>query len=221
MIDPADWPDGVLLNLGCGHHAPKTWINIDRSPMMILRRFPAVRKSLKKVGVLTNDHMGTWPDNILRRDLSKPLPLANGTADAVYSSHMLEHLFLEDARRFLAECARVLKPGALIRLALPDAEQFAKDLLAAAEDPEGKAGIMYGQMLRAHPESKPTGKRLVTFVGGSNWHRWQPTRGLVKSLLAEAGFTDMSEHTFREGKLPHLADVEQREDSWFIEAVRT
>jgi hypothetical protein len=49
MIDPADWPSGKLyLNLGCGHHAPTSWVNMDRSPMMMLRKAPAVRSALKR-----------------------------------------------------------------------------------------------------------------------------------------------------------------------------
>jgi hypothetical protein len=75
-------------------------------------------------------------------------------------------------------------------------------------------------MLRAHPESKPSGRRLFAFIGGSNWHRWQPTRGLVKSMLREAGFTDVEERAFREGALPELEIVELREDSWFVEGIR-
>jgi predicted SAM-dependent methyltransferase len=110
--------------------------------------------------VLTTDHMGTWPENIVRRDLSEPLPLADGVADAVYSSHMLEHLFLEDAKAFLRECAWVTKPGGIIRLAPPDAELWAGELLDAGSDPGGEAGLRYQQMLRAHPNSKPTGRRL-------------------------------------------------------------
>lgn len=220
-IDPADWPEGRLyLNLGCGHHAPTTWVNMDRSPMMLLRKAPALRQALKRTKVLTEDHMPLWPENVIRRDLSEPLPVGDGVVDAVYSSHMLEHLFFDDACAFLAECARVSRPGAVIRLALPDAEKFARDLLEAGADPDGSAGREYNVMLRAHPESRPSGRRLVTFIGGSNWHRWQPTRGLVRSMLAQAGFTQLKECTFREGALPELDVVELREDSWFIEGVR-
>ncbi len=220
-VDLSSWPaDKIYLNLGCGHHAPESWINIDRSPQMLLRKFPKVKSALRRANVLTEHHMGEWPDNVVRRDLTEPLPLPDGVASAVYSSHMLEHLFLEDARRFLGECARVTRPGAVLRLALPDAEQFARDMLEAGEDPDGKAGLQYQEMLRAHPEERPSGKRLVTFVGGSNYHRWQPVRGLVKSMLRDAGFTDVQERTFRDGALPEVEIVELREDSWFVEGVR-
>ena len=220
-INPADWPEGkIYLNLGCGHHAPESWVNIDRSPMMLLRKMPPVRSALRKVKVLSDDHMDTWPENIIRRDLSKPLPLDDGVAAAAYSSHMLEHLFIEDANEFLRECARVMRPGAVLRLALPDAEQWAMDVLSAGEDPDGAAGLKYQEMLRAHPDAKPSGRRLVTFIGGSNWHRWQPTRGLVKSMLRDAGFVDIAERSFQVGDLPELDVVEVREDSWFVEGVR-
>ena len=222
LIDPADWSEGkTYLNLGCGRHAPESWVNIDRSPTMLLRKAPALRSLFRRANVLHDQHMDEWPDNVIRRDLTKPLPLGDGVASAAYSSHMLEHLFLEDARRFLRECARVTKRGAVLRLALPDAELFARDLLEADGDPEGGAGRRYNEMLRAHPEEKPSGRGLVAFVGGSNWHRWQPTRGLVMTMLREAGFTDVEERTFRQGALPELEIVELREDGWFVEGVRS
>ena len=189
--------------------------------MMLLRKHPRLRSVLRTSKVLHDDHMPTWPTNVIRRDLSEPLPFADGTVDAVYSSHMLEHLFLDDARAFLVECARVCRPGAVLRLALPDAEQFARDLIAAGEDPEGSAGLHYNEMLRAHPQARPAGRKLVAFIGGSNWHRWQPTKGLVRSMLADAGFEDVTEESFRSGKLPELEIVELREDSWFVEGVRS
>jgi hypothetical protein len=61
----------------------------------------------------------------------------------------------------------------------------------------------------------------VTFVGGSNWHRWQPTRGLVIAMLEEAGFSQIKERTFRQGDLPEVEIVELREDSWFVEGLRS
>jgi SAM-dependent methyltransferase len=219
--DPREWTSGeIRLNLGCGAHAPASWVNIDRSPQIQLSKHPKVRAMLRRAGVLHDLHMGDWPDNVIRRDLTKPLPLEDEVASAAYSSHMLEHMFLDDAKSFLQECARVMKPGAVMRMALPDAEEFARELLSANGDPNGELGLRYNEMLRAHPESKPSGRRLVAFLGGSNWHRWQPTRGLVKRMLRDAGFTDIAERSFRDGALPELEVVELREDSWFVEAVR-
>jgi len=211
-------PRGARLNLGCGHNAVDGWDNYDRSPMMIMRKLPLLRTVLLKAKVLHAEHMNTWPENIIRRDLSKPLPYADATAEAVYSSHMLEHLYLDDARALLAECFRVLRPGGIIRLAVPDGEQWAKDLLAAGEDPGGVAGLKFQEMLRAHPNAKPMGRRKVAFVAGSNWHKWQPTRGLVRQMFADTGFVDFKELPFRTGESPDLDKVELREDSMFFEA---
>ena len=211
-------PQGARLNLGCGHNAVDGWDNYDRSPMMIIRKYPAVRKALLAAKILHQDHMNTWPENIIRRDLSKPLPYASGTVEAVYSSHMLEHLYLDDARALLAECYRVMRPGAIIRLAVPDGEKWARDLIAAGDDPTGEAGLQYQAMLRAHPEARPAGRKKVAFVAGSNWHKWQPTRGLLRQMFTDAGFVDLKELAFRVGDSPDLNLTELREDSMFFEA---
>ena len=211
----------IRINLGCGPNTAPNWENYDRSPMQLLRKFPAVAKAFSKVGILTQDHLQQWPDDVQRRNLAKPLPQADQTVSATYSSHMLEHLYLDDARKLLAECHRVMKPGAIIRLALPDGEQIAREFLDVAEGDDGSAGLRFQEMLRAHPDAKPTGRRKVTFVGGSNYHKWQPTRGLVKSLLEEAGFGEFVELKYREGRLPDVEAVEVREDyTMFFEAVR-
>lgn len=54
------------------------------------------------------------------------LPLADGTADLVYSSHFLEHIPLEQVGPFLQECLRILKPGGVLRLVLPDLENLCR-----------------------------------------------------------------------------------------------
>ncbi len=59
--------------------------------------------------------------NFLRADLTRGLPMyANDSVDIIRASHVLEHLTLEDAQRLLADCHRVLRPGGLIRIAVPD-----------------------------------------------------------------------------------------------------
>ncbi len=48
------------------------------------------------------------------------LPFENGAMEAVYSSHCLEHLTPQDARKFFAEARRCLKPGGVFRIVCPD-----------------------------------------------------------------------------------------------------
>ena len=65
--------------------------------------------------------------NILRKkdiwlDVTLGLPFRDNAVHGVYSSHLLEHLSVQDARRLLTECYRVLKPGDALRLVVPSLE---------------------------------------------------------------------------------------------------
>ena len=102
-------PISKKLNLGCGSRALPTWVNLD---------------------------FAAQPGLVAEHDLRQSLPFAAATFDVVYHSHVLEHLSPADAHRFLAECQRVLRPGGILRIAVPDLEQKARlylEKLAAAE----------------------------------------------------------------------------------------
>jgi SAM-dependent methyltransferase len=59
-------------------------------------------------------------------DLQKPLPFEDESFNAVYHSHVLEHLPRERALPFLKECYRVLKrKEGILRVAVPDLERQA------------------------------------------------------------------------------------------------
>lgn len=209
---------GLRVNLGCGIVALPGWENYDKSPVMLLRRLPWVRNLLVRLRILTPGHIQTWPDNVQRKDLTKPLPLADGSVEAIYSSHMLEHIYLEEAAALLKECHRVMAPGGILRLALPDGELWARQLMEGSQD--GSAGRHYNERLGAYPTVRPKGRRLITFMLGGSAHKWQPTRGLLRELVEDAGFSDFTEHTFKEGTLPQIDEVEFRPESMFFEAVR-
>jgi hypothetical protein len=57
------------------------------------------------------------------------VPLPEGAAGCVYHSHILEHLQPELGKKFLRECFRVLAPGGIVRVVVPDLEQSARDYL--------------------------------------------------------------------------------------------
>ena len=88
-----------LLNLGCGAHFHTAWVNLDITPA----------------------------DSAVRQhDLRERLPFKEGQFDAVYHSHVLEHLPHSQALPFLRECHRVLAPGGILRVVVPDLETIAR-----------------------------------------------------------------------------------------------
>ncbi len=50
------------------------------------------------------------------------LNFEDGEFDFIFSEHFFEHLWLPDALALFRECARVLKPGGVIRTSVPDAD---------------------------------------------------------------------------------------------------
>lgn len=58
-------------------------------------------------------------------DLSQmPWPFPDASCEALLASHVLEHFSRDQGARFLAECARILKPGGTLAIAVPDMDRF-------------------------------------------------------------------------------------------------
>src|SRR5208283_722007 len=109
------------LNLGCGPDAPAGWLNVDGSWNAWLSNHVYIHKTLIALRLIGKNTPGAqWKVRPLVHDLTKPLPFADNTISAIYAAHVLEHLYLADARRLLGECKRVLQPGGVIRLVVPD-----------------------------------------------------------------------------------------------------
>jgi len=61
------------------------------------------------------------------RDVRKGLPFDSDSVDEILMSHFLEHLTGEEAIELLAECYRVLKPGAAVTVVVPLNDPFCFD----------------------------------------------------------------------------------------------
>jgi predicted SAM-dependent methyltransferase len=94
------------LNLGCGTRFHTLWSNVD---------FISTSKG------------------VIAHDLRKGIPFQDSYFDVVYHSHLLEHFPKKAALQFILECHRVLKPGGVIRVAVPDLERIASLYLQALE----------------------------------------------------------------------------------------
>src|SRR6266481_6364956 len=109
------------LNLGCGPNAPANWVNVDGSWNGWLSSHVYLRKILNALGIISENSLAAqWIVQPLVHDLTRPLPFKENSIAVIYGAHVLEHLYLADAQRLLVECKRVLRPGGLIRLVVPD-----------------------------------------------------------------------------------------------------
>lgn len=68
-------------------------------------------------------------------DVIFPLPHADGSVDEVRASHVLEHFPHAQTQAVLQEWVRVLKPGGLLKIAVPDFPTIARNYLAKQEQP--------------------------------------------------------------------------------------
>lgn len=95
-----------MLNLGCGSRYSKDWVNVD--------------------------FVSSSP-NVIAHNLTIGIPFSDSYFDIVYHSHVLEHFSKEDGILFIKECHRVLKPGGIIRIAVPDLEKYSEKYIASVE----------------------------------------------------------------------------------------
>jgi SAM-dependent methyltransferase len=118
----------VLVNLGCGLHAPSGWINIDGSWSAKIAKHDRLKRLLNRAHVLPSVPSGCqWSPNIWVANLCRPLPFTTESVDAVYSSHLLEHLHVEDAKLLAKEIYRILRSGGICRLLVPDGAVAIRD----------------------------------------------------------------------------------------------
>ncbi len=60
--------------------------------------------------------------------------------------------------------------------------------------------------------------RLIHKLVGGDSHQWLYDHSSIETLLREAGFSEITPRSYREGDVPDLDVVEHRERGLFIEA---
>lgn len=175
----------LYVQIGAGLSDPQGWLNYDASPTLRVQRLPAIGPLVAKLAGNTTP----FPEGVLFGDAVKGLPLPLASVDAIYASHVLEHLSLEDMRTALNNCFALLRPGGAIRLIVPDLLQRAKEYVEAAEAGERDAAYRFMRTTMLGVERQATGwlGRLRAFLGNSA-HLWMWDEAAMKHELKEAGF---------------------------------
>jgi len=112
------------VNFGCFNANVEGWVGVDNALRhIILARVPLLAVLAWKFGYLNNEqykwHKKGCFQGVRYGDVKKRLTFKDSSVNYIYTSHMLEHLFQDEAIFFLGECFRVLKSGGKLRICLP------------------------------------------------------------------------------------------------------
>jgi predicted SAM-dependent methyltransferase len=175
---------GMKLNMGCGSDLKPGWINIDINPIADLTL-----------------------------DLREPLPFKDNTCSEIYCEHFLEHLeYPEPAYSFLKECYRVLEPGRLLSIGVPDTEW---PLLEYA----GVKNEGYFRVAKKiwHPLWCETELEHINYhFRQTNEHRFAYDFTTLKHALLKTGFINIKRRQFT----PHLDNEQRNLGTLYVDSVK-
>jgi predicted SAM-dependent methyltransferase len=205
---PRDAREGAAelkLNIGCGTSVVEGWVNIDNSPSILLSRLPFGRRIFR-----TPD----WPRGVRRADVRKGIPFPDSSVSIVYSSHTFEHFTYEESLAVSRECFRVLSPGGILRIVVPDLGIMVRDYLAGAADPMASHRFVSRLLLT-------TSVRDILHPGAH--HKQMFDARSLAHMLQEAGFPAPELSAFASSRIAEIAEIElesRRSESLYVEAIR-
>lgn len=182
-------PRPRYLNLGSGERgfAAPNWINVDGYP------FPHVHHLM---------------------DLARPLPFDDASFDGILFQHVLEHFPQTVGLAILAECRRILVPGGVLRVAVPDAERVIRSYAVNPEE----------LMTHRHAPMGLPIESVNLYAYQRYEHQCLYDYALLRRSLQDAGFAEISRCEIHEGAIAMLAaadDEAYRWESLYVEARRT
>ncbi len=184
---PEGGRDGLRrLNWGCGDWTIAGWINAD----------------IKE---------GDGID--LVGDIREGLPLDSDSIDYAVSIHSLPEIPYTELIPTLVELRRVLKPGGLVRIALPDLD---KGIEAYHRRDESYFKV-------PDEDATSVGAKFVTQMVWYGYSRSLFTHEFIEEQLLRAGFTSVHHCSFKQtsSAYPEIVALDNRElESLFVEAVK-
>jgi predicted SAM-dependent methyltransferase len=193
-------------------HGARVWVGIRLSrrntqPLSVQpRRLHLGSAEVYKRGWINIDQHGAQVDFVW--DLRRPLPLPPGSVEAIFHEHLLEHLPAAEGLSLTRECHRLLRPGGILRIGVPDFGRYARGYVNGD-------GFIAG----IRPEV-PTPLFALAEVTYDYGHRSLWDEATLVGLLAEVGFSARG-CAFGESALEEAPDSEHRRDeTLYVEAVK-
>ena len=112
---------------------------------------------------------------------ARRLPMImNGTVSEIYACHILEHVERNEVGNVLQEWNRVLRPGGMLRIAVPDFEAIVEEYVEK-RDLKCFQGLLYGGQTYDY-----------------NFHHVAFDFEMIKKLLESGGFSEVRRYDWRE-----------------------
>lgn len=187
----------MLVNIGAGDTGLDGWVNMD---------------AFKCTGVNC-----LW-------DPRQAMPFDDNSVRGIFSEHFFEHIhYTEEAPAFLQECHRVLKPGGIVRIIVPDAGRYLKAYAAASPWNE-MTSLRPLEAERLDPYfgwTYNTPMELVNAVFRQiQEHKFAYDFETLAFILKQNGFVDIEQRSFRDSAMPELAigQESRKTESLYVEA---
>jgi predicted SAM-dependent methyltransferase len=199
----------LYVHYGAGLTAPDGWLNFDVSPTLRLGRIPVLRRFVKS----------PFPANVRYGDIVRGLPVADGTADGIFCSHVLEHLSRLDFDAAISNSFRMLKPGGRFRLIVPDLEGRVRRYVAAKEERRSDASDRLMRETLVGIERRPRSlMEHMRAVFGNSSHLWMWDYAGIHAALEKAGFAEIRQCQFGDSG-DAVFDAVERKDRFFDEGL--
>ena len=183
----------LSVNLGSGGKGQEGWVNVE---------FKRAK------------------DSTLVLDLRKPIPLADDSASRILLEHVLEHLdYFSDAKTLLHEVFRILKPGGVFRVIVPDCEKFVKAYVSR----DIRLWDELGWACESLPDDIPTQMAILNHVFHQQGeHLFGYDFETLAHLLESFGFERIERMSFRKSLDPKLAIDQPNHEKYslYVDAVK-
>lgn len=189
----------IRLHLGCGSFRKRGWINIDLAqPSPTSFRAWVARK-----------RSGVKDELDLMWDLRRGLPFPDDGIEAIFAEHLLEHFDYGAGFVLLVECRRVLQPGGILRIGVPDLERYIH--------------AFYGRdpIIDDCRPGRPTRAIALSEIFFHHGHRAMYDYETLALACREAGFSSVEHSAFAQGRLGAEVDSEMRRpETLYAEAMK-
>ena len=195
------------LHLSCFDQAIPNWVNTDITPHIKIAKIPGAARLLHMLGRMDDKRLQQHKDGVFSDiqflDMTRPFPFEDGSFKNVFCAHVFEHLFHDDAVACAREVHRVLAPGGVFRVTVPDL-----DYAIERYNPEQPEELLHTVF-------------EATQANDKNRHQWMYNAGSMARLLEKAGFERTARCDFQQGECADLDKLDNRPDgTLFMEGYR-